>query len=189
MGGEAEGFAQAAAGSAVKGWPGRRAEAGRGYRSGSRPFAFRAGLAPVRFHDLRHGAASQCKAAGVDTKVISALLGHSRTDFTNRTYVLVFPEVAKAAAEAAAAIVPALIPATEGGSASGHGEIHAMRSRARSRSRPDGRSAMMPAPRPASGPAPRAVPFRLPWPQARAACRPVIGDVLLLQYVLKKRSM
>jgi hypothetical protein len=25
--------------------------------------------------------ASQCKAAGVDTKVISALLGHSRTDF------------------------------------------------------------------------------------------------------------
>ena len=68
--------------------------------------AFRAGLAPVRFHDLRHGAASQCKAAGVDTKVISALLGHSRTDFTNRTYVLVFPEVARAAAEAAAAIVP-----------------------------------------------------------------------------------
>ena len=68
--------------------------------------AFRAGLAPIRFHDLRHGAASQCKAAGVDTKVISALLGHSRTDFTNRTYVLVFPEVAKAAAEAAAAIVP-----------------------------------------------------------------------------------
>ena len=81
MGGEAEGFAQAAAGSAVKGWPGRRAEAGRGYRSGSRPFAFRAGLAPVRFHDLRHGAASQCKAAGLDTKVISAPLGHSRTDF------------------------------------------------------------------------------------------------------------
>ena len=68
--------------------------------------AYRAGLPPVRFHDLRHGAASQCKAAGVDTKVISALLGHSRTDFTNRTYVLVFPEVAKAAAEAAAAIVP-----------------------------------------------------------------------------------
>ena len=42
----------------------------------------------------------------MDTKVISALLGHSRTDFPNRTYVLVFPEVARAAAEAAAAIVP-----------------------------------------------------------------------------------
>jgi integrase len=40
--------------------------------------AYRAGLPPVRFHDLRHGAASQCKAAGVDTKLISAMLGHSQ---------------------------------------------------------------------------------------------------------------
>lgn len=46
------------------------------------------------------------KAAGLDTKFISALLGHSRTSFTDATYVLVFPEVAKAAAEAAAAVVP-----------------------------------------------------------------------------------
>ena len=68
--------------------------------------AYRAGLPPVRFHDLRHGAASLCKAAGLDTKFISALLGHSRTSFTDATYVLVFPEVAKAAAEAAAAVVP-----------------------------------------------------------------------------------
>jgi integrase len=68
--------------------------------------AYRAGLPPVRFHDLRHGAASLCKAAGTDTKLISAMLGHSRTSFTDATYVLVFPEVAKAAAEAAAAIVP-----------------------------------------------------------------------------------
>ena len=47
----------------------------------------------------------------------------------------------------------------------------------------------MPAPRPASGPALRPVPSRLPWPQARAACRPVTGDALLLQYVLHKCSM
>ena len=66
----------------------------------------RAELPPVRFHDLRHGAASLYKAAGVDTKPISAMLGHSRTSFTDATYVLVFPEVAKAAAEAAAAVVP-----------------------------------------------------------------------------------
>ena len=32
------------------------------------------------------------------------------------------------------------------------------------------------------------MPFRLPWPQARAACRPVIGDALLLQYVLQECS-
>jgi integrase len=68
--------------------------------------AYRAGLPPVRFHDLRHGAASLCKAAGLDTKFISALLGHSRTSFTDATYILVFPEVAKAAAESAAAAVP-----------------------------------------------------------------------------------
>lgn len=68
--------------------------------------AFRAGLPPVRFHDLRHGAASLCKAAGLDTKFISALLGHSRSSFTDDVYVHLFPEVARAAAEAAAAVVP-----------------------------------------------------------------------------------
>ena len=56
--------------------------------------AYRAGLPPVRFHDLRHGAASVLKAAGLDTKLISAFLGHSRTSFTDATYVLVFPDVA-----------------------------------------------------------------------------------------------
>ena len=86
--------------------------------------AYRAGLPPVRFHDLRHGAASQWKAAGVDTKPISAMLGHSRTSFTDATYVLVFPEVAKAAAEAAAAVVPR---------ASGHADKRS------SRSYPEGR--------------------------------------------------
>lgn len=69
--------------------------------------AFRAGLPPVRFHDLRHGAASQYKAAGVDTKYISAMLGHARTSFTDAVYVTLFPDVARSAAEAAAAVVPA----------------------------------------------------------------------------------
>ena len=68
--------------------------------------AFRAGLPPVRFHDLRHGAASLAKAAGQDTKYISALLGHSRTSFTDSVYVTLFPEAQQAAADAAAAVVP-----------------------------------------------------------------------------------
>jgi integrase len=68
--------------------------------------AYRAGLPPVRLHDLRHGAASLAKAAGLDSKYIAALLGHSRTSFTDSVYVTLFPEVAKAAAEAAAAVVP-----------------------------------------------------------------------------------
>jgi integrase len=68
--------------------------------------AYRAGLPPVRFHDLRHGAASLAKAAGLDSKYIAALLGHARSSFTDDVYILLFPEVANAAAEAAAAIVP-----------------------------------------------------------------------------------
>ena len=45
--------------------------------------AYRAGLPPVRFHDLRHGAASLAKASGADSKYIAALLGHSRSSFTD----------------------------------------------------------------------------------------------------------
>lgn len=68
--------------------------------------AFRAKLPPVRFHDLRHGAASMLKAAGIDTKIISAILGHSRTSFTDAAYVTLFPDVERIAADAAAAVVP-----------------------------------------------------------------------------------
>jgi integrase len=68
--------------------------------------AFRSGLPPVRFHDLRHGAASMLKAAGIDTKIISAILGHSRTSFTDAAYVTLFPDVERIAADAAAAVVP-----------------------------------------------------------------------------------
>jgi integrase len=68
--------------------------------------AYRAGLPPVRFHDLRHGTASNMKAAGVDSKLISEQLGHANTSFTNSHYVSVFPVVAKAAADAADAIIP-----------------------------------------------------------------------------------
>lgn len=79
--------------------------------------AYRAGLPPVRFHDLRHGTASLMKAAKVDSKFISAQLGHSRTSFTDAQYVTLFPEVQKAAAEAAAAIVPRKASRGSGGGA------------------------------------------------------------------------
>ena len=47
-------------------------------------------------------ASSLANAAGLDTKYISALLGHSRTSFTDKTYITLFPEIMKSAAEAAA---------------------------------------------------------------------------------------
>ncbi len=57
-------------------------------------------LIALRGRGFRHS------QARLDTKYITALLGHSRTSFTDDVYVTVFPEVAKAAAEAAAAVVP-----------------------------------------------------------------------------------
>jgi len=75
-------------------------------------------LPPIRLHDLRHGAATLAKAAGIDTKIISAMLGHSSRKITDDTYTSVFAEVAKDAAEATAAIVPR---AVDDGQSSPHG--------------------------------------------------------------------
>ncbi|MGP8000166.1 MAG: tyrosine-type recombinase/integrase [Streptosporangiaceae bacterium] len=66
----------------------------------------RAGLPPVRFHDLRHGAATMLIAAGQPVKVVSAILGHSTSAFTMDVYAVVAEELAEAAAMAIAAFVP-----------------------------------------------------------------------------------
>jgi len=68
--------------------------------------AYRAGLPPVRFHDLRHGAASIMHLAGVDMVTISRTLGHATLAITADTYASVFDSVDRAAAEATAAVVP-----------------------------------------------------------------------------------
>jgi integrase len=68
--------------------------------------AFGAGLPPVRFHDLRHGAATYALAAGVDVKVVQERLGHSTSALTRDVYTSVLPEVARAAAETVAAMIP-----------------------------------------------------------------------------------
>jgi integrase len=65
----------------------------------------RAGLPPVRFHDLRHGAATMALAAGVDLKVISEILGHATSTFTADVYT----EVAEELAEDAAARIGAFL--------------------------------------------------------------------------------
>lgn len=68
--------------------------------------AFQAAVPPVRFHDLRHLAASLGLAAGSDMKVVAEQLGHARSDFTRDYYSVVSPVQAKAAAAAAAALIP-----------------------------------------------------------------------------------
>jgi integrase len=66
----------------------------------------RVGLPPVRFHDLRHGAASMLVAAGQPIKVVSEILGHATSAFTADVYVTVAEELNEAAAAAISAYIP-----------------------------------------------------------------------------------
>ncbi len=50
---------------------------------------------PIRFHDLRHSAATLLLAQGVSPRYITELLGHSQVSFTMQTYAHVLPEVQK----------------------------------------------------------------------------------------------
>ncbi|WP_369012381.1 tyrosine-type recombinase/integrase [Demequina capsici] len=66
-----------------------------------------AGLREIRFHDLRHGAASLLLAAGTDIAVVSKMLGHANLAITADTYSHLIAGVATAAANRAADLVPA----------------------------------------------------------------------------------
>jgi integrase len=50
-----------------------------------------AGLPSVRFHDLRHTAATLLPAQGVDPRTIMETLGHSQISLTLNTYSHVLP--------------------------------------------------------------------------------------------------
>ena len=58
----------------------------------------RAGLPRIRFHDLRHTAATLLLAAGEHPKVVQERLGHYSVAFTLDTYAHVLPSMQKAAA-------------------------------------------------------------------------------------------
>ena len=60
--------------------------------------AARAGLPPIRLHDLRHTNASLALAAGIPLKVVSERLGHSEVSITANLYTYVYPAVGRAAA-------------------------------------------------------------------------------------------
>lgn len=67
-------------------------------------------LPPVRFHDLRHGAATMLLASGVDMKLVADVLGHASANFTRDVYAVVAEELAEAAAAAIAAFIPRRVP-------------------------------------------------------------------------------
>jgi len=70
--------------------------------------AFKAGLPPIRLHDLRHSHASPMLAADVPIDVV--WLGHSSRAITSDTYSHLLSGVGRAAAERAAALVPRQAP-------------------------------------------------------------------------------
>jgi integrase len=65
-----------------------------------RPLLRRAGLPPIRFHDLRHTAATLMLERGVHPKIVSEMLGHSTIAITLDLYSHVTPTMQRAAANA-----------------------------------------------------------------------------------------
>jgi integrase len=64
------------------------------------PLLARAGLPPMRFHGLRHTAATLLMAEGVNIKVASEMLGHADITTTFRIYSHVLPHQQDTAADA-----------------------------------------------------------------------------------------
>jgi integrase len=62
--------------------------------------ATRLGLQPIRFHDLRHSAASLMLAQGVPLKTVSETLGHASIAITADVYAHVTPDLRREAADA-----------------------------------------------------------------------------------------
>ena len=62
------------------------------------PLLDRAGLPWMRFHDLRHMAATLLLARGINPKVVSELLGHSHVSVTLGIYSHVMPHMQEQAA-------------------------------------------------------------------------------------------
>lgn len=66
-----------------------------------------AGLSRLRFHDLRHGAASLLLAEGVHPRVVMEVLGHSQISLTLGTYSHVIPQLTRNAADRMDAVLTA----------------------------------------------------------------------------------
>jgi integrase len=65
-----------------------------------KPLLVKAGLRPVRFHDLRHTCATLMLSQGVNPKVAQERLGHAAISQTMDTYSHVLPDMQDQAAAA-----------------------------------------------------------------------------------------
>ena len=65
-----------------------------------RPLLERAGLPPIRFHDLRHTCATILLSRGVHAKFVQELLGHATIAITLDTYSHVLPGMGSETADA-----------------------------------------------------------------------------------------
>ncbi len=63
-------------------------------------------LPPIRFHDLRHGAATMLLASGAPMKLVADVLGHASSSFTSDVYAVVAEELAEQAARAIVTFIP-----------------------------------------------------------------------------------
>jgi integrase len=61
------------------------------------PLLERAGLPRIRFHDLRHSAATMLLSMGVHPKVVAEMLGHARVTMTMDVYAHVLPSMQRGA--------------------------------------------------------------------------------------------
>ena len=69
------------------------------------PLLGRAGLPMIRFHDLRHTAATLLLGNGMHPKLVSEMLGHARISTTIDLYSHVTPTMHQQAAQAMDAIL------------------------------------------------------------------------------------
>ncbi len=84
---------------------GRPMEAGNVVRRSFRPLLRAAGLPRIRFHDLRHTAATLLMGQNVPPKVVSEMLGHSQVGITLDLYSHVTPTMQRQATAAMDALL------------------------------------------------------------------------------------